>query len=220
MPCVELGPSHGDFIMGTIQAGTSAGMRIKSGAHVIARSETVDTSPIKSAFRSFLGIQKSYSTSDAKVQKASAQVIKAERAFGESDAAQDSGVGALALAYVNAGAKLSKPFEGLGVGTPREIINKDALKEAKLVIKLAGIAEKHADAGVRKAAAAAKKAATAVLAAEKPIIERKKTRAQMMTVRDGLALQWEKAFASLKLAARASDDANGTKLFEALFSEA
>ena len=206
--------------MGTIQAGGSAGTRIKAGEHVIARSETVDITPIKSAFGGFLGIQKSYAAADAKVQKASAQVIKAERAFGESDAAQDSGVGGLALAYVNAGAKLSKPFEGLGVGTPADIIKMDSLKEAKVILKLAGIAEKHADAGVKKAAAAAKKAATAMLAAEKPVLDRKKARAQLMTVRDGLALQWEKAFASLKLAARASDDANGTKLFEALFSEA
>ena len=183
-----------------------------------ARGKTVDTKAIKAPFTRFASAHKTYSASDDKVQKASEQVHKAERALGQADAAQDSSVTALALAYVNAGAKLNKPFEGLGVGTPAELIKLDAAKAAKVIQRLAGIAEKHADKGVKKAGAAAMKAATAVLAAEKPIVETRKARTQLMTARDGLALQWEKAFASLKLAARAADDANGTKLFEALFS--
>ena len=205
--------------MGTIQSGNSVSARIKAGDHVVARGKTVDTKAIKTSFARFATVHKTYSASDDKVQKASEQVLKAERAFGQADATQDGSVTGLALAYVNAGAKLNKPFEGLGVGTPAELIKLDASKAAKVIQRLAGIAEKHADKGVKKAGAAAKKAATAVLAAEKPIVEKRKARTALMTARDGLALQWEKAFASLKLAARASDDAHGTKLFEALFSE-
>ena len=205
--------------MGTIQSGNSAATRIKAGEHVIARSQAVDTTPVAAPFRQFGGKHKSYDASDVKVKKASARLALAERAFGEGDALQDGAVITLAVAYITAGAKRTNPFAGLGVGTPSDIIRTATLKEAKLILKLAAISEKHADAGVKKAAAAAKKAATAVLAKEKPIAERIKARTQAMTLRDGLGLQWEKAFASLKIAARAADDAQGTKLFEALFSE-
>ena len=205
--------------MGTIQSGDSVSGRIKAGEHVEARSEAVDTSSIAAPLRKFSGVQKSYDASDLKVRKASERLALAERALGEGDAVQDSALNGTAVAYVNAGAKRANPFAGLGVGSPSEIMKMAALKEAKVILKVAAIAEKHADAGVKKAGAAARKAATAVLAKEKPIAERLKARTQAMTARDGLALQWEKAFASLKLAARAADDANGTKLFEALFSE-
>ena len=205
--------------MGTIQSGNSAATRIKAGEHVAARSEAVDTTSIAGPLRHFSSKQKSYVSSDGKVHKASARLALAERALGEGDAFQDSTVETLAVAYIVTGAKRINPFQGMGVGSPSEITKTATLKEAKLILKLTAIAEKHADAGVRKAAAAAKKAATAVLAKEKPIAERIKARAQAMTLRDGIALQWEKAFASLKLAARSADDANGTKLFEALFSE-
>lgn len=204
--------------MGIVQSGGSVGNRIAAGEHVQARSETVDTTLIAAPLRAFFSIQKSYVSSDDKVKKASTRLALAERVLGEGDAVQDSTVNVAAAAYVNAGAPRKNPFEGLGVGTPSDIIKMATLKEAKVVLKLGGIAEKHADPGVKKAGAALKKAATAVLAKEKPIAERLKARTAAMTARDGLALQWEKAFASLKIAARAADDANGTKLFEALFS--
>ena len=206
--------------MGTIQSGNSPATRIAAGAHVQARSEVVDTTLITTPLRSFFGIQKSYVGSDDKVKKASERLAVAERSLGEGDAVQDGGVNGVAVALINAGAPRKNPFEGLGVGTPSEIIKMATLKEAKVVLKLASIAEKHADAGVKKAGAAARKAANAVLAKEKPVAERIKARTAAMTVRDGLGLQWEKAFASLKIAARAADDAHGTKLFEALFSGA
>ena len=205
--------------MGTIQSGDSVGGRIKAGEHVAARSQSVDVAPIAVPLRKFFAVQKSYVGADAKVKKESERLALAERALGEGDALQDGSLNGLALAYVNAGAKRTRPFDGLGVGSPSDIIKLAAPKEAKVILKLADLAEKHADAGVKKAGAAARKAATAVLAKEKPIADRVKARTQAMTARDGLSLQWEKAFASLKIAARAADDAQGTKLFEALFSE-
>ncbi len=205
--------------MGTIQSGNSASTRIKAGEHVAARSQSVDVAPIAVPLRKFFAVQKSYVGADVKVKKESERLALAERALGEGDALQDGTVNGLAVAYVGVGAKRANPFNGLGVGSPSDIIKMATLKEAKVILKLAGIAEKHADAGVKKAGAAARKAATAVLAKEKPIADRLKARTQAMTARDGLALQWEKAFASLKIAARAADDAHGTKLFEALFSQ-
>lgn len=203
--------------MGVLQAGSSPGMRVKSGNAVIDRAASVDTRPIKKRFDALRAAQRDYSKAHDVAGKAVTALTAHERKIGELDDAQDAAVEAWVVARITAGEPRTKPLASLGGPSPSELIKMNASAEAKLIKKLAGKDLKHADARVKKAAAAAIAAAEKVLAADGPRTTLVRARDAAIAARDAIGPSWEKAFAALKRGARAAEDDGATGLMKALF---
>lgn len=203
--------------MAILQSGSSPGLRIKAGNHVIASARSVDIKPVKARFDAFQRIHLAFRKNDDQVTKADDALTKAERKVGERDVDQDESLEAFAVAHVGAGASRKSPLAEYKLGSVSDIQEIAAEREAKALLKMAAKGKKHPDAGVKKAALAMEKAANAVLAAIKPLEGLAEARANAMHARDGRRPAWEKAFATLKRAARSAEDDGATGLFAALF---
>lgn len=208
--------------MPTLQATKSPSSRRESGDHVIAAAKTVDTTLIKAKLAAFTKTHGAYVTADNAVRKAEAALQAAEEKVGEADAGQDAAVIKLAAKLIGDGAPKGNPLKLFGHVAPSRLIEIAVPEEAKLTAKLATDAARWKDAGKETKAAANDlgKASALVKKALEPVAALRRAHSGALAQRDAHGVAWARAFAHLKVSARAAEIDGATGIFSALFGVA
>lgn len=205
--------------MPTLQITSSPSPRIAMGSAILEAAQAVETAPIKAKLAAFAKAQKDYVAAAERVRKAEDKAAAAQATVGARDADLDALVEELASALAGEGLPRANPFKPFGAAAPSKVTQLRQAEEPKVVRKLVAAVRKSKGRGkatlgllprLEKACAAVEAALPAVAAAGAAL-------SGAIAQREALALPWEKAFSSLKRAARVADDDGAKGLFEALF---
>lgn len=205
--------------MATLQMAKSAGKKIETGDKVLCGVDVVDTTPIANRVAAFQKVHVQYTLANEVVRTAT-RAVQEERArlSGARDEMNRS-LEALAIQLPTEGFDRRQPFRALGGPTVGVLQKMPHVKAAEEVIALEKAVQRHVgiSAKTNHAADAAGTAARALLDRVEPLANLEKARRDAVAKRDAFAAPWEKAFSSLKLGARAAEDAGHPGMFAALF---
>jgi hypothetical protein len=208
--------------MATLQIGKSPAEKIETGDKVLCGVDAVDTTPIMNRVAIFRKAHEQYTNAEIAVRMASRAVEDQRVIVAAADVNLNVSIEALAIALPNDGFPRRQPFGPFGGASP-SILQRMSLTEGadevivleKAVLRRSGISAKTAHA-----ARAAGDAARKLLEMMKPIAGLEQAWMLAIAKRDAYVPAWERAFSSLKLAARAADDDGHEGIFAALFDRA
>jgi hypothetical protein len=205
--------------MATLRPRLNPGSRLEAGNYVIERASSVSIKPIKPRFDAFKKTFAQFQSAEASVSKAVEAADAASTKVAELDSVQDEAVLALAAAMAGDGAPRANPFKPLGFAAPAKVADMRYELEVATVTKLAAAAARAKSASKATKAAAAKliKAAAAVKAALPAMDKTAAARATAIAKREAIGLDFDRALAKLKRAARVAEDDGAEGLFAALF---
>lgn len=206
--------------MATLQSENSPAHKIEIGNNVLCGVDAIDSTPIMNRVAAFKKAHEQFLTAEIGVRRASRAVENQRVIIAVANVNLNVAIEALAITLSNDGFPRRQPFAPFGAAAPSLLQRMSLAEGAAEVIALEAAILRYAGISTKTShsARAAGDAARKLLERMKPIEALEKAWTFAIVKREAFAPAWEKAFSSLKLAARAADDDGYEGIFAALFN--
>jgi hypothetical protein len=205
--------------MRTLRTGLYPIGRLENGAAILTAAAGIDVSLVRKRLDAFGRAHRAYTSAQAAVEAAEAQVRGRQSILAQRDAAQDAAVEELVRALLIDGRPRANPFAAYGVAAPSVVKQLNFGEKSKAIHTLANTL--RADATVSKATQrAAQGAEKAARRMEVDLISFEELQGNLRTAREkreAVGETWDNALTALKRGARAAADEGAPGLYNSLF---
>lgn len=193
--------------------------RLRVGEIILARASALETAPLDKGLARFAGLHDAYLDAQRSVLACEAALAAGRRRRHDLDALVNVAIEALAVNLAGDRRPRLRPFQGYSRSCPSLLRRMAAPRKDRSIRNLVNAVLRDRKLSPSSAAAARdlERALDALRSGSSDLAALEAAARRARATRDAIGLQWDRAFAALRLAARFAAANGATQLYEILF---